>query len=177
MRDYRWQSLRGQVQLWYERQRLTVLELPALDIDATSGSSHTVPRASTLLVKLRYEDRISFGIVVTPARSRANLTAIRKACCASTAWVSTVGEVQAMTRSVPGCVPAFGSIFGLPVMLDARLTAAPEIFAPSGRPGYAVLVPVDYFMRLERPLVIDFAGPATPVESDAALVSASVPQH
>ncbi len=157
MRQYRWQPIRDQVQSWYERQRLAILELPALEIDVMFGATNPVPRVSTLLIKLRYESRVEFVLVIVPAKTRANLTAIRKMFGASTAWLSTMGEVRSLTQSMPGCVPAFGSLLGVPVVLDAQLSRGAVMFAPSGRPGHAVCVPVNEFMLVERPRLIDFA--------------------
>lgn len=155
LRHYHWRPLCTAVRSWYEQQQLAMLELPVSDVDRTFGNLPSALRAGTLLIKLRSQTSTAFILFVTPAGTRANLTAIRKTLGASTAWLSTIGEVQSLTRSVPGCVPPFGSMFSLPVLLDAQLLDCTELFAPSGRPGYAIRIPVDAFIRAERPQVID----------------------
>ncbi|MEO7043040.1 MAG: YbaK/EbsC family protein [Gemmatimonadaceae bacterium] len=172
MRNYRWKPIREQVKLWYERQQLALLELPAVQLAATFGATTAVAHARTLIIKLRYQTRVEFILCISPMEKRANLTNIRKEFGASTAWIATMGEVVSRTQSLPGCVPAFGSLFGLPVVIDVSLLKDPFMFAPSGRPGHAVCIPLNAFVGIERPRLLDFAsheplghGESLPVES------------
>ncbi len=151
IRNYDWRSLHLRVRQWYDARNLRFEEEPVVDIDRNFGVKYFVPRTSTLVVKLRHDAETTFAIVVTPATLRADLTSIRKMYRASTAWMATVGEIQYLTHSVPGCVPAFGSLFGLSVVVDARLRDVPEIFTASGRPGFAVRVPMCVYTASENP--------------------------
>lgn len=155
IRNYAWRSLHAQVQQWYCSRQLAVIEMPVSNIDKTFGTDHCVPRVSTLVVKLRYEADVAFILLLMPATLRANLTSICKTYRASTVWMATLGEVHHLTRSVSGCVPPFGSLFQLPVVIDARLRHAPEIFAPSSQPGHAIRVPMPDFAVSEHPEFID----------------------
>lgn len=155
VRDYDWHSMQARVRLWYESRRLTFVEAPIANIDTTFGLAHSVPRTSTLLVKLRHGADATFVMVLTPVAFRADLTSIRKMFRASTAWMASFGEVCHHTRAVPGCVPAFGSLFHLPLVVDAQLNHASTIFAASGRPGFAVRVPMREYVRSENPLFVD----------------------
>ncbi|MDQ2890311.1 MAG: YbaK/EbsC family protein [Gemmatimonadota bacterium] len=155
IRNYDWRALQVRVRQWYDARNLRFVEEPVADIDRNFGIKYSVVRTSTLLIKLRHGAGTTFVIAVTPTTLRTDLTAIRKMYHASTAWIATLGEIQHLTRSVPGCVPAFGSLFGLPVVVDARLRDAPEIFTASGRPGFAVRVPMCVYSTSENPRLLD----------------------
>lgn len=154
IRNYDWRALQLRVRHWYDARNLRFVEEPVADIDRNFGIKYCVLRTSTLLVKLRHGPDTTFVIAVTPTPLRTDLTSIRKMYHASTAWIATLGEIQHLTRSVPGCVPAFGSLFGLPVVVDARLRDAPEIFTASGRPGFAVRVPMCVYNTSENPQLL-----------------------
>lgn len=155
IRNYAWRTLHARVHQWYLARHIEMVEAPVADIDRSFGMEHCVLRVSTLVVKLRYEREVAFIVLLAPATLRVNLTSLCKTYRASTAWMATLGEVHHLTRSVPGCVPAFGSLFSLPVIIDARLHRAPELFAPSGQPGFAVRVPMPEFIASENPEFID----------------------
>ena len=155
VRDYDWHSMQARVRLWYESRRLAFMEAPIANIDTTFGVTHRLPRTSTLLVKLRHGANTTFVVVLTPAAVRADLTSIRKMFGASTAWMASFAEVCHHTGAVPGCVPAFGSLFHLPLIVDAQLRHTSTIFTASGRPGFAVRVPMREYMRSENPLIVD----------------------
>lgn len=154
IRNYDWRSLQLRVRQWFDARNLRFVEEPVANIDRNFGIKYCGLRTSTLLVKLRHDAETSFVIAVTPTTLRTDITSIRKMYHASTAWIATMGEVQHLTRSVPGCVPAFGSLFGLPVVIDARLRDASEIFTASGRPGFAVRVPMCVFTTSESPQLL-----------------------
>ncbi|MEO7043500.1 MAG: YbaK/EbsC family protein [Gemmatimonadaceae bacterium] len=154
IRNYDWRTLHLRVRQWYDARNLRFVEEPVADIDRNFGIKYFVLRTSALLVKLRHDAETTFVIAVTPTTLRTDLTSIRKLYHASTGWIATIGEVQHLTRSVPGCVPAFGSLFGLPVVVDARLRDASEIFTASGRPGFAVRVPMCVYISSENPQLI-----------------------
>jgi prolyl-tRNA editing enzyme YbaK/EbsC (Cys-tRNA(Pro) deacylase) len=154
LRNYDWRTLHHRVRKWYDTRRLRFVEEPVANIRRDSGTRYCVPLTSTLVVKLRHDAAATFVIVVIPATSRVDLTLIRKTFGASTAWIATMGEVHHLTRSVPGCVPAFGSLFGLPVVVDARLREESELFTASGRPGFAVRVPMCVYTTSENPQLL-----------------------
>lgn len=161
IRNYAWRSLHARVRQWYESRRVPIVEAPVANIEKGFGMEHCIPRVSTHLVKLRYEREVAFVLLLAPATLRVSLTSICKTYRASTAWMATLGEVHHLTRSVPGCVPAFGSLFDLPVTIDARLRHAPELFAPSGQPGFAVRIPMLEFIASENPQFIDMMRRST----------------
>ncbi len=177
LRNYDWRSLQLRVRKWYDVRGLRFAEEPVANIARDSDVKYRVPLTSTLVVKLRHDAATTFVIVVIPAALRADLTLIRKMFGASTAWIATMGEVQHLTRSVPGCVPAFGSLFGLPVVVDARLREAPELFTASGRPGFAVRVPMWLYTISENPQLLglcreSMTAPAPGNPGDLALGAA-----
>lgn len=155
IRNYNWRPLHARVEGWYASRRLEFLEAPVSAIESGFGVTHCIPRASTLLIKLRYESRAAFFLLMIPATLRANLTVMCKTYHACSAWMATLGEVHHLTRSVSGCVPPIGSLFGLPVVIDARLRGLPEVFAPSGQPGYALRLPMAQFATSEKPQFLD----------------------
>ncbi|HET9449919.1 MAG TPA: YbaK/EbsC family protein [Aggregicoccus sp.] len=60
----------------------------------------------------------------------------------------------------PGAEPPLGSLYGLPVVLDAELEHEERIVFPAGAHDEALELRTDVFMTLERPAVGSFAAEA-----------------
>lgn len=58
-----------------------------------------------------------------------------------------------------GAEPPFGSLYGLPVVVDRRLANAGPMILRAGSHEEAIEIAYDDFVRLEKPAVADFAVP------------------
>lgn len=152
--DWRWKSVNQQVRRWFLSQDLPFSEYETKTADAQFGPPYSVPRVVSLLVKLCTGTCTDYVLVVTPAGHRIHLTEVRKEFSAESAWIAQPRAVASLTRCRVGQVPPFGSLYGMPVVIDARLTQAEAIFAPSGRPGHVVFTPVKRFLECEAPRIV-----------------------
>lgn len=143
-----------QVSRWFLRQGLPFSEYDVKTVDEQLGLHHSAPRAVSLVVKLCTGTCTDHVLVVTPAGRRIDLTAVRKAFNSQSAWIAQPRAVASLTRCRVGQVPPFGSLYGVPVAMDARLVQLEAVFAPSGRPGHAVYTPLKQFLELEAPRIV-----------------------
>jgi prolyl-tRNA editing enzyme YbaK/EbsC (Cys-tRNA(Pro) deacylase) len=63
---------------------------------------------------------------------------------------ATPEELLALTGCVPGAVPPFGNLFGLPVLADEALAAREEIVFNAGSNTRSIVMPCAEFLRLSR---------------------------
>jgi Ala-tRNA(Pro) deacylase len=61
---------------------------------------------------------------------------------------ATPEELLALTGCVPGAVPPFGNLFGLPVFLDEELAQRDEIAFNAGGNAVSIVMPCDDFLQL-----------------------------
>jgi len=68
-------------------------------------------------------------------------------------------ELRELTGLVPGSVPPFGSLFGLPTVLDAELARRPRLWFNAGDRAVSASLRVEDYLRLEEPRVEDVGEP------------------
>lgn len=101
-----------------------------------------------------------FVMFVVPADRRLDSHAVRRAKGWRKLRFATREEVLELTGLVPGSIPPFGSLFGLPTLCDKRLGENEVINFNAGDHGISVsMLYVDYVM-VERPERGSFAEPA-----------------
>jgi Ala-tRNA(Pro) deacylase len=61
---------------------------------------------------------------------------------------ATPEELLALTGCVPGAVPPFGNLFGLPVLVDEALAAREEIAFNAGSNDVSMVMATADFLRL-----------------------------
>ena len=98
-------------------------------------------------------------MAVLPAADIIDLTRLATALGASSVRVMHESEILDL---FPGCElgaePPFGSLFGLPVVMDRILARARgPLVLRAGSHEEILEMPIEDFMRLERPRVADFA--------------------
>ncbi len=71
--------------------------------------------------------------------------------------IGFASDVEAVTTCVPGSVPPFGSIIGLPTYLDERLAENEEIHFNAGSLTDSVTMRYEDYLRLEKPTVVRIA--------------------
>lgn len=152
---YDWKPIAGAARQWLRDRGCGYVELRVDTVDAEFGTNHFSPRAGTLLLNAQYGEAASFYLLLKPAVARAAMASIRRAIGADAARVASLAEVHGATQCRPGCLPPIGSLFDLPLLIDSRLADVPEIFVPSGRPGFAMLVRTRDLLRTEAARIID----------------------
>ncbi len=155
---YNWRPVLTAVRNWVSDHGRGCVELPLETVDDEFGITHFAPRGGTLVVKARDAGSRSvnerFVLLLKPANARADMRSVRNAAGAESARAASLGEVYRATRCRPGCVPPLGSLFDLPVLIDARIAHAAEIFVPSGQPGFVILIRTRDLIRTESALII-----------------------
>lgn len=86
--------------------------------------------------------------VVLPGHRRVDNARLRAILDTRTLRFATPEELLALTGCVPGAVPPFGNLFGLPVLVDEELTLREEIAFNAGSNAVSVVMRCDDFLRL-----------------------------
>ncbi len=97
------------------------------------------------LVLLAAEDPVH---VVLPGHRRVDNARVRAIVGTRTLRFATPEELFALTGCVPGAVPPFGNLFGLPVLVDEELTAREEIAFNAGTNSVSIVMRGEDFLRL-----------------------------
>ena len=95
---------------------------------------------------LRAEDRTVH--VVLPGHRRVDNARLRAILGTRTLRFATPEELFALTGCVPGAVPPFGNLFGLPVLVDEELTQREEIAFNAGSNTVSIVMRCADFLRL-----------------------------
>jgi Ala-tRNA(Pro) deacylase len=96
-----------------------------------------------------------YHILVIPASKLVDFQELRPALGLSQARLATEDEIG---RLFPDCelgaMPPFGSLYGLPVYLDASLAAEPLIAFNAGTHREVIHMPTTEFRRLANPMIV-----------------------
>jgi Ala-tRNA(Pro) deacylase len=86
--------------------------------------------------------------VVLPGSRRVDNARVRAILGTRTLRFATPEELLALTGCVPGAVPPFGNLFGLPVLVDQVLAAREEIAFNAGSNSASIVMSCADFLRL-----------------------------
>jgi Ala-tRNA(Pro) deacylase len=86
--------------------------------------------------------------VVLPGHRRVDNARLRAILGTRTLRFATPEELLALTGCVPGAVPPFGNLFGLPVFVDAELAGREEIAFNAGSNTVSIVMSCADFLRL-----------------------------
>lgn len=86
--------------------------------------------------------------LVLPAHRRADNAALRTILGTRSLRFVTPAELLDLTGCVPGAVPPFGNLFGLPVLVDEELAARDRIAFNAGDNAVSITMRADDFVRL-----------------------------
>ncbi len=86
--------------------------------------------------------------VVLPGHRRMDNARLRAALSTRTLRFATPEELLALTGCVPGAVPPFGNLFGLPVLVDEELARREDIAFNAGSNAVSILMRSDDLVRL-----------------------------
>ena len=86
--------------------------------------------------------------VVLPAHRRIDNAALRAILGTRTLRFVTPDELRELTGCLPGAVPPFGNLFGLPVLVDEEIAARDRIAFNAGDNAVSITMGADDFVRL-----------------------------
>ena len=103
-------------------------------------------------------------IAVLRGADRVNIERLGRALEALSVRLMNEAEFAPIfTGCDAGAEPPFGSLYGLPVLVDFRLASSGPVILRGGSHEDALEIQYDDFVRLEHPTVADFADPAGPM--------------
>jgi len=100
--------------------------------------------------------------VVLPSARRVDNARLRAALGSRTLRFATQAELLALTGCVPGAVPPFGNLFGLPALVDEALAERQEIAFSAGSNTVSIIMRGDDFLRLSEARVHAITRPPAP---------------
>ena len=100
--------------------------------------------------------------VVLPGARRVDNARLRAVLGTRTLRFATRAELLALTGCVPGAVPPFGNLFGLPVLVDEALAEREEIAFSAGSNTVSIIKRGDDFLRLSDARVHALTQPPAP---------------
>jgi len=92
-----------------------------------------------------------FHLFVMPANLKLHTKAVRRALSIQRLRFATKEELLALTGLKPGCVPPFGSLFGLPTHCDDRLADQPRINFNAGDHTLSIGMAFNDYAKIESP--------------------------
>ncbi len=128
---------------------------PVFTSDEAARVRGTPPEAGAKALVVRAEDR--YVHVVLPGDRKVDNTRLRAILGVRNVRFATPDELLSLTGCVPGAVPPFGNLFGLPVLCDEALTRCEHIAFNAGSNAVSMTMRSDDFVRLSGALVCRFA--------------------
>jgi Ala-tRNA(Pro) deacylase len=119
---------------------------PVFTSEEASRVRGTPIEAGAKALVLRAEDQPVH--VVLPGHRRVDNARVRAVLGTRTLRFATPEELFALTGCVPGAVPPFGNLFGLPVLADAELAGREEIAFNAGSNAVSIVMRAADFIRL-----------------------------
>jgi Ala-tRNA(Pro) deacylase len=119
---------------------------PVFTSEEASRVRGTPIEAGAKALVLRAEDQPVQ--VVLPGHRRVDNARVRAVLGTRTLRFATPEELFALTGCVPGAVPPFGNLFGLPVLADAELAGREEIAFNAGSNAVSIVMRAADFIRL-----------------------------
>jgi Ala-tRNA(Pro) deacylase len=92
-----------------------------------------------------------FSMFALPAGLKLDTRAVRSALRIQRLRFATETELTELTGLAPGCVPPFGSLFGLPTYCDNKLASNPSIYFSAGAHTVSVSMKFADYARIESP--------------------------
>jgi Ala-tRNA(Pro) deacylase len=115
--------------------------------------------AKALLVKA---DDARYALLVIAGSRRVDNARLRQALGTRRVRFATASELFELTDCRPGAVPPFGTLFGLPVLLDRSLQAVSQAAFNAGSHTVSVVMDGDDFRRVITGRPVDVAEVRTP---------------
>src|SRR5574341_1600936 len=128
-------------------ERFRLIEHPPVFTSEEAARVRGTPlEAGAKALVLQAEDRPVH--VVLPGHRRIDNARLRAILGTRALRFATPEELLALTGCVPGAVPPFGNLFGLPVLVDEELTEREEIAFNAGSNAVSIVMRCADFLRL-----------------------------
>lgn len=132
-----------------------------------AARSHVAAWAFTKAEMVRVRDGLVMAVV--PATCVVDFSALARVIGHGPVRPASADEIHRVApECVPGAIPPFGPLFGVPTVVDHRLLRAREITMPAGDAYTMLRMRVHEYRRLAVPRVGDFAIPETLLARGAA---------
>ena len=138
----------------------SITHLPAYTAQGIAAMTHISGKevAKTVIVKLDGQ----MAMAVVPASHRIDLRKLQAEMSAKSVSLASEAEFK---DAFPGCetgaMPPFGSLYGLPVLVDEAVTQDREIVFNAGTHTELVRLAYADFARVENPRVLRFSAGAS----------------
>jgi Ala-tRNA(Pro) deacylase len=137
-----------------EYQRLE--HAPVFTSEEAARVRGTPPEAGAKALVVRADERHAH--LVLPGDRRVDNARVRALLGTRKVRFVTAEELLELTGCVPGAVPPFGNLFGIPVLVDAALTHCEQIAFNAGSNAVSIIMRCDDFVRLSGARVERFAA-------------------
>jgi len=114
--------------------------------------------AKALLVKYATkETALKFALLVMSAGRKVNWKDVKNLLGSKNVVFATLDEVKSVAGCIPGAVPPFGSVFGVPTLLDPSLQAQGDtINFNCGLRSHTVTMKTQDYVEAEKPKISPF---------------------
>jgi Ala-tRNA(Pro) deacylase len=130
------------------------------DSQHLAESVHVSGRQIAKTVLLRMDHGYHYAVAILPATHLIDLEAVAKLLGGARMELATEYEIaQRCPDCETGVLPPFGSMYGLETVLDESLRHAEQIVFEANSHHEAIRMAGEDFMKLENPLIGDFARP------------------
>lgn len=130
------------------------------DSQHLAESVHVSGRQVAKTVLLRMDHGYQYAVAILPATHLIDLEAVGRLLGGARLELATEYEIaQRCPDCETGALPPFGSMYGLETVLDESLRSAEQIVFEGNTHQEAIRMAGADFIKLENPLVGDFARP------------------
>jgi Ala-tRNA(Pro) deacylase len=128
----------------------------AYTMQEAAAALHVSGKQVAKVVIVKADDRMA--MLVIPAPYRLNMEKVRDLLKAEVAELAREDDFsECFPDCIPGAMPPFGNLYGLPVYVDQSLARSPEIIFRAGTHSHTMQVAYSDFARLVQPTLGEFA--------------------
>ena len=134
---------------------VVVIHSPAFTAQEIAARAHVPGRELAKTVMAKVDGTMT--MLVLPASSMVNFTALRQELSSSRAELATEAEFKGLFPECEvGAMPPFGNLFGMPVLVERALLEDEEIAFNAGTHKELVRLSYADFARLVEPKILSF---------------------
>ncbi|MBN2357606.1 YbaK/EbsC family protein [candidate division KSB1 bacterium] len=123
-----------------------------------AATAHVPGKELAKTVMVRVDGKIQMAVL--PASRQIDFSKLKKALQAKKADLATEEEFRGLCPDCElGAMPPFGSLYGLPVMVDQSLGEDEDIYFNAGTHRELVKMAFEDFINIEKPDMVDFSKP------------------
>ena len=139
----------------HDTRYVVVIHSPAFTAQEIAARAHVPGRELAKTVMAKVDGTMT--MLVLPASSMVNFTALRQELSSSRAELATEAEFKGLFPECEvGAMPPFGNLFGMPVLVERALLEDEEIAFNAGTHKELVRLSYADFARLVEPKILSF---------------------